>query len=144
MQFLTYPATVEPGDEGGFVVSFRDAPGAITEGDTIEEALANARDALGMWLLVSVANGQPVPAASGQADGEFAVSPDAEDALKIAVLDAFRTAGISKSELARRLGKRETEARRILDPMHRTKIGTINEALSVLGRRIVVGFEDAA
>ena len=40
-----YPAKFDP-DDGGFVVSFRDIPEALTQGDTIEEAREAARDAL--------------------------------------------------------------------------------------------------
>ncbi len=49
---------------------------------------------------------------------------------------------MSKSELARRLGVRETEARRILDPMHATKLPRLQEALVIFGKRLVVGFEE--
>ena len=37
-------------DEGGFVVSYPDLPGCITCGDTMEAAIANARDAKAEWL----------------------------------------------------------------------------------------------
>ena len=51
---------------------------------------------------------------------------------------------MTKAELARRLGKDEKEVRRILDPMHPTKLAAMTEALAALGRRLVVGVEDAA
>lgn len=63
---------------------------------------------------------------------------------KLAVLDAFRNASLSKSEFARRLGKDEKEVRRILDPRHSTKLSTLTEALRVLGYRLVVAVEKAA
>jgi antitoxin HicB len=47
-----------------------------------------------------------------------------------------REAGISNSELARRMRLDEKEARRILDPHHPTKLPRIEEALSVLGRHV--------
>lgn len=144
MLVLSYPATIESGDDEGFVVSFRDVPEAISQGETREEALAEASDALGLALLQYPGLGRPIPPASPARTDEQLVAPDATDSLKIAVLDAFRASGLSKSEFARRIGKGETEARRILDPMHRTKIGTIDEVLATLGRRIVIGFEDAA
>jgi hypothetical protein len=49
---------------------------------------------------------------------------------------AVREAGISNSELARRMHLDEKEARRILDPHHPTKLPRIEEALSVLGRHV--------
>jgi antitoxin HicB len=57
-------------------------------------------------------------------------------ALKAAVYLAVRDAGISNSELARRLHLDEKEARRILDPRHPTKLPRIEAALAVLGRHV--------
>lgn len=41
-----YPAALTPDRDGGFTVSFRDVPEAITEGDMRDEALLRAEDAL--------------------------------------------------------------------------------------------------
>ena len=43
---LRNPAVFAPDEGGGFVVTFRDIPEAITQGDTLEEARAEAADAL--------------------------------------------------------------------------------------------------
>ena len=43
---MDFPALFEPDPGGGFTVTFRDVPEAITQGDTIEEARAAAADAL--------------------------------------------------------------------------------------------------
>ena len=48
------------------------------------------------------------------------------------------------TDLAKRLGVSETVVRRMLDPKHNTKPEKIQAALAVLGKRIVVRFEDAA
>jgi antitoxin HicB len=64
-------------------------------------------------------------------------------AAKLAVLEAFADAGISKSELGRRIGRDEKEVRRILDPLHPTKLPLLSAALAALGRRLVVGVEEA-
>ncbi len=40
------PLVLEPQPEGGFTVSSPLLPELITEGDTVDEALANVRDAL--------------------------------------------------------------------------------------------------
>lgn len=41
---------VEDQEEGGYVVSYPDLPGCITCGDTIEEAMNNAKDAEKAWI----------------------------------------------------------------------------------------------
>ncbi|MBI5438447.1 MAG: hypothetical protein HY936_05810 [Nitrosomonadales bacterium] len=46
--------------------------------------------------------------------------------------DAMREAGISKSELAHRLGVDEKEVRRMLDAGHGTKLPRIAEAVEAL------------
>ena len=48
---------VEDKDEGGFVVSFPELPGCITCGETIEAAVANARDAKKEWLAAAIEDG---------------------------------------------------------------------------------------
>jgi hypothetical protein len=52
-----------------------------------------------------------------------------------------KTAGkiLSKSELARRLGKDEKEVRRNLNPMHRMKLPALESALHALGDLLVEG-----
>lgn len=43
---MKYPARFDPAEEGGFVVTFRDIPEALTQGDTEAEALDAAKQAL--------------------------------------------------------------------------------------------------
>ena len=99
---------------------------------------AQAEEALGLALLTYPQRGLPLPEPEHRSGGLVPVAVAAEDAAKIAVLDAWRASGISKSEFARRIGKDEKEARRILDPMHPTKLPVLTEALRALGRRLVV------
>ena len=79
----------------------------------------------------------PGPGRAGKGRELVAVEPDV--AAKLAVLLAFAESGLTQREFARRLGKDEREVRRILDPMHPTKIGALDTALRILGRRLVVG-----
>lgn len=139
MQYL-YPASLEPDPDGGYVVTFRDVPEAITHGMSREEALENAREALGLALRGYLADERPLPE-PGPGGDHPRIAPYAADAAKLAVIAAFGEAGISKSELARRLGKGENEARRILDPDHPTKLAMLDAALIALGIQLVISVE---
>jgi len=63
---------------------------------------------------------------------------------KAALYIAVRETGISKSELARRLGVDEKEIRRMLSPKHQTKLPRIEQALSALGYQLSVSLQKAA
>lgn len=49
---------LEPSEEGGYTIYAPSLPGCISEGDTVEEALQNIREAIDLYL-------QPVEDASG-------------------------------------------------------------------------------
>ena len=143
MKAFEYAAEFDPGNKRGvIVVTFPDVPEAITEGIGKDDATRQASDALGVALLSYPLRGLPIPKARARKGHK--VSVPADIAAKLAVLDAFTVSGLSKSELARRLKKDEREIRRILDPMHATKLTTLVEVLGVLGKRMVVGIQEAA
>ncbi|MDP9372913.1 MAG: type II toxin-antitoxin system HicB family antitoxin [Chloroflexota bacterium] len=48
-------------EEGGYTVTVPALPGCITEGDTVEEALTNAREAIKCHLEGLAADGEPIP-----------------------------------------------------------------------------------
>ena len=50
MSTYTYTVILEPEPEGGYVVHCPSLPGVVTEGETVEEALAMARDAITGYL----------------------------------------------------------------------------------------------
>jgi antitoxin HicB len=141
---FVFAAVIEPGDEAGFVVSFPDVPEAITQGDDLDDAREMAEEALGLVLLSYVARGLSLPKPRTLRRGMVPVGVSPYVAAKLAVLEAFAEAGITKTELARRLGKNEKEVRRILDPRHATKFVALAEVLRVLGKRLVIGVEKAA
>src|SRR5205823_14338539 len=99
----SYPAALTPDPDGGFTVTFRDVPEAITEGDSREEALLRAEDALESALAMYVAGKEPLPAASATAPGEVMVPLSAVGMAKAALYDEMREQGVGRAELARRL-----------------------------------------
>lgn len=47
---MNLKVVLEPSDEGGFTVYVPSLPGCISEGETEEEALANIREAILLYL----------------------------------------------------------------------------------------------
>ena len=136
---FTYPVVFTPDeDNGGFVVTFPDIPEAITQGDTIEECLREAADCLDEAIAGRIDDGLDIPAPSEPTAGQYKVALPAQMALKAYVYLAIKEAGMTKTELGRRIGVAESEARRILDPHHGTKLATMEKALAVFGKKIIV------
>lgn len=48
-------------DGGGFLITFPDLPGCMSDGETIEEVIANGRDAFESWISAAVDAGRAVP-----------------------------------------------------------------------------------
>lgn len=55
------PLNLEPQPEGGYTVTSPVFPELVTEGDTLEEAYANAREALALVLEIYADEGRPLP-----------------------------------------------------------------------------------
>jgi len=47
---MRFQVVLEPSDEGGYTVYVPSLPGCISEGDTVEEALANIQEAIELYL----------------------------------------------------------------------------------------------
>lgn len=137
-----FMADVRADPDGGFLVTFVDVPEAITHGDTRDEALSNGAEALGLALRGYCLVGRDIPVP--QATEGTRIDLDAADAIKIAVIESFRKSGLTKTEFAKRIGKAEGEARRILDPDHATKLGAMQTALRALGKTLVISIDEAA
>ena len=61
MDRYIFPAVFEPGEKKGYTVTFPDLPGCITEGETIEEALHMAKEALELHLYGLEEDGDSIP-----------------------------------------------------------------------------------
>ena len=63
---------------------------------------------------------------------------------KLSLYCALRTAGIRKSDLARRLGWHKSQVDRLLDLTHSSRMDQIEAAFGALGKQIEVSIRDAA
>lgn len=64
MSNLEYPVTIRPlskEEGGGYLAEFPDLPGCIADGESVEEALHQAEDALKSWLASSKEFGDEIP-----------------------------------------------------------------------------------
>lgn len=59
---MRYPVAIEPGsDTEAFGVVVPDLPGCFSAGDTMDEALTNAEEAITLWIETALDAGQAIP-----------------------------------------------------------------------------------
>lgn len=131
---MQYPIKVTP-EDGAFNVELIDLSG-FTFGSTLEEALSEAEDCLFVALAGAMAHGKEIPEPS--ADGDYFVELSPTVGLKVELYRAWRAVGISKAELARRLGWSPTQVQRLFDLHHVSKLEQLHAAFRALGRRLIV------
>ncbi len=71
---LKYTFEVRPlseDDGGGYLITFPDLPGCMSDGETVNEAIENGIDAVECWLEVAKERGQNIPEAKTKYSGQF-------------------------------------------------------------------------
>jgi antitoxin HicB len=132
-----YPVTLTPDEaDGGFVVTFVDIPEAITQGDTLPQALAAAKDALESALDFYFEDKRAVPAPSKPKRGQNVIELPASLSAKVLLLNEMVTQCVRPAELARRLNTTPQEVNRLTNVRHTTRIDGIAAALQALGKHL--------
>ena len=138
---MEYPVTLTPDDNDTVLVTFPDVEGAVTFGDTIEEALTRAPEALATILEAYIKDRRPIPPPSVRST-KYRVTVPALVEAKIRLYEAMRAAKVGKAELGRRLDWHPPQVDRLLAMTHGSKLEQLEAAFSALGKRLVVGVED--
>ncbi len=143
MERFEYAVALKEDKDGGFVVTCRDLPELITQGDGLQHALAEATDAMDEVFAAYMINDMAFPTPTKAKRRERTVAPPAETVAKAALYTAMHEAGVSKVQLAKKLGVDEKEVRRLLDPHYGSKLPRLAQAIQLLGKRLVIGLEPA-
>ena len=133
---IKFPALFAPDENGGYVVTFRDIPEAITQGDTLDEAREAAKDALITAMDFYLEDNRHVPESSqAEANEEFIELPISVSA-KIMLINEMIKKRIRPADLAKEMKIKPQEVTRIMNLSHATKIDTLAHAFLVVGRRL--------
>ena len=134
---LIYPAELIPDDNGTIRVEFPDVPEANTVGESEEEALAYARDALETALEFYVERDVDLPKAS-PLQGRPGITPTPLGALRLQLYQSMRDQDVNRAELARRLGWHYPQVVRLFDFQHASRVEQLEAGLAAVGRAVVV------
>ncbi|EAN0852631.1 type II toxin-antitoxin system HicB family antitoxin [Salmonella enterica] len=135
---MRYPVNLVSAPEGGYVVSFPDIPEALTQGDTREEALTAALDALVTAFEFYFEDNEQIPLPSAVTADDDCVEVPLSVASKVLLLNAFLDSKLTQQELAKRIGKPKQEITRLFDLSHSTKIDAVQAAAKALGKELTL------
>jgi antitoxin HicB len=65
---LQYPMTLYPDLEGGYVAQIKDLPGCLTQGESLEETMANINEVRELWIETAYEAGDEIPLPSADAN----------------------------------------------------------------------------
>jgi antitoxin HicB len=133
---MKFPVKLSKEPEGGYTVTFPDIPEAITCGESIEDALYHAKDALESAMDFYFDDKRPVPAPSKPKRGQHTVELPASVAAKVLLLNEMSGQKVRPAQLARRLKITPQEVTRLTSLRHATKIDGIALALKALGKTL--------
>jgi len=118
-RFEDYPFQITPlsdDDGGGYLITFPDLPGCMSDGETPEEAIEMGRDAFTAWMSVYIEEGRelPEPGSGGPASGKFNLRTPKSLHAKLArqaEAEGVSMNTLAVSLLAEGLGRKESSGR---------------------------------
>lgn len=136
---VLYPALFEyDASERRYTVLFPDLPEAITEGETLEEALFNAAEVLTLTLEARADEGMEVPRPSVQKNGRY-IAPSAKT--QAALLLRWAKGEHTTAEIARALNTSWPAVARLEDLHHWPSLRQYERAVASVGHRLVLSLE---
>ncbi|MBM3779243.1 MAG: type II toxin-antitoxin system HicB family antitoxin [Acidimicrobiia bacterium] len=138
---LEYPVVLERDLDGRVVATCPDVTGASGVGEYDDDALARARAALLEALGVRIRTRRPIPEPSDRGRALRVRVPPLVEA-KLHVYREMWRLGLTRVELARRLGWHRPQVDRLLDLTHASRLEQLDAALAVLGLRLDLVVED--
>lgn len=101
---IQYPLRIHKAGEGGYWAEFPDLPGCVTEGETVEETLDHAQEALNGWIASRFARNFEVPTASKMGGKNVhLIQPSPEIMVPLLLRKVRVEKGLSQKEVAKKL-----------------------------------------
>ena len=133
---LTYYAKIEQKD-GIYLSSFRDLDNVFSEGDTLEECLFNAQEALNGVLMAMVENGFEISKPSEKQEGEYPIPVNPEVAAPVLLTLLRKKNNKSMSQVASVMHVPYQQYQRLESNCNMT-LRTLHKAIAALNARVEI------
>lgn len=135
---IIYPALIKKDKGEHYLVTFPDLPEAITEGDTLEEALFNASEVLTLTLEGRAEEEMDIPTPSIIKEA-YEIAPSAR--VQAALLLRLSRGKRKVADIARALHTSWPSVSRLEDPTHWPSLKQLEKVAATLGKRLVLSLD---
>jgi antitoxin HicB len=135
IELMAYRIVLTPDTNDTFLAECPAFPEVVTFGETEEDAKRHASLAIQEAIARRMHDGQDVPPPDGAGGATEAPVPLLVG-LQVDLYRALRESGLTRAELARRLGWNRNSVDRLFDVNHASRLEQIEAALGALGYRI--------
>lgn len=135
---VVYPVRIWKEDEDYLLQGLEPLENVLTNGESIEDAIKNGREALTGVLGAMLDNGHliPEPLKLSTAKDIYGIEPDPSVAIPILVRKSREEAGLTLVELAAKLGVTYQAVQKWERSGTNPKVATLNRVLGALGKRL--------
>ena len=133
-----YRYTLEPQENGWYLVRFPGIPEALTEGEGEGDARGAALDCIITALEGYMKAGKALPRDDTEEAGSDRVALPSLATAKLCVYEAMRASGWSRVRLAHELAVSENAVRRLLDLRHNSHLWVIDAALAKMDASLLI------
>lgn len=135
---IVYPAMITKGKDNRYLVEFPDLPEAVTEGETLEEALFNASEVLTLTLEGRTEEEMEIPVPSVLKNA-YEIAPSAR--VQAALLLKMSRGKKKVADIARALHTSWPSVSRLEDPTHWPSLKQLERVAATLGKRLVLSLD---
>lgn len=141
---LLFNLEIEPDDNDTLLITCPSIPGVVTFANTEAEVVRWSTDAIETMLNSMMSHGESLPSSDTEAAGVFHVRLGLMTSLKAELYEACRTCGVTRAELARRLGWHREQVDRLFRLNHASRLDQLEAAFEAVGRKIELEVRIAA
>ena len=138
---IKYPAKIH-NDPDGLWIEFIDFPSCATQGDTMEELLANAQEVLSMVLNYRLEENKEIPPPSHPEEENIVyIRPDYKIMIPFVIKQRRKELGLTQSQIAEMLKVPYQTYQKIERCKRTPTISTLEKVAKVLGKELILDIQ---
>jgi len=138
---MKYTAKVFKAEDFGYSVEFPDVPGVYTCGDTVEQCIGYAKEALELMLESVLEDEMVLPeykTKANESEGLYSIDVDSRLAVAIEIHEAKK--GLKSSAVAKKMEMSPQSFARLMKPSSNVSVAMLDRYARAVGKKLEIKF----